>query len=130
MERFLHNRREILKEIKAITTLKIGENGQPLTVTSEIQHNNQENLKSQLNRISTNSNKMELSFVPPRVKNRKKRPSREFLQRSADESQSIEDSEFFWNGSDAIVEEIASSNFNTDGLLILLLKVVDSIVKL
>ena len=45
-------------------------------------------------------------------KNRKKRPSREFLQRSADESQSIEDSEFFWNGSDAIVEEIASSNFN------------------
>ncbi len=96
--------------------MKIGENGQPLTVTSEIQHNNQENLKSQLNRISTNSNKMELSFVPPRVKNRKKRPSREFLQRSADESQSIEDSEFFWNGSDAIVEEIASSNFNNNNI--------------
>jgi len=50
---------------------------------------------------------MELSFVPPRVKNRKKRPSREFLQRSADESQSLEDSEF-WD--EAVVEEITSSN--------------------
>lgn len=100
-------------EITAITTLKIGENGQPITVTSEIQHNNQD-LKSQHNRINPTSNKMELSFVPPRVKNRKKRPSREFLQRSADESQSLEDSELFWNGSDAVVEEIASSNLNTN----------------
>jgi len=104
--------REKQKEIKAITTLKIGEKGQPITVISEIQHNNQENILSQHNRIDPTGNKMELSFVPPRVKNRKKRPSREFLQRSADESQSLEDSEVFWNGSDAIAEEITSTNTN------------------
>ena len=56
-----------------------------------------------------NGNKMELSFVP-RAKNRKKRPSREFLQRTADESESTEDSEIFWNGSEAVVAEIAATN--------------------
>ena len=40
------------------------------------------------------NNKLEVSFVRP--KNKKKRPSREFLQRSADECEST-DSEVFWS---------------------------------
>ena len=99
-------RESMSKEITAITTLKIGENGQPITVTSEIQHS--DGVKYQ---TSQNGNKMELSFVP-RAKNRKKRPSREFLQRTADESESTEDSEIFWHGSEAVVAEIAATNNN------------------
>jgi hypothetical protein len=55
------------------------------------------------------SNAVELTFVPPRVKSgrrSKKRPSREFLRRSADESVSTEDSEIFWNGTDHIGDEV------------------------
>ena len=99
------------KAITTITTLKIGEDGRPLTVTSEIKHNsNQLERQEQTSQIKPNSQKMELSFVSltqTRVKNRKKResrPSREFLQRSVDESLSTEDSEIFWNG-DALIEE-------------------------
>jgi hypothetical protein len=102
-------------EITAITTLKLDDEGRPLTVTSEIQHSSNEvafikcQQSQSTSKPSVNSNKMELSFVPPRVKNRKKRPSREFLQRSADESECTEDSEIFWNGSEQVVDEISAS---------------------
>ena len=64
----------LINGITTITTLKISEDGGPITVTSEIKSNE----------------------PSQRLKNRKKRPSREFLQRSADESESTEDSEIFW----------------------------------
>ena len=92
--------------------MKLGEDGRPVGMTSEIQHTNTEaylKCQTQSNKMNINSNKMELSFVQPRVKNRKKRPSREFLQRSADESESTEDSEIFWNGTDQVVEEISAN---------------------
>jgi hypothetical protein len=103
------------KAITAITTLKIGEDGRPITVTSQIHHNDSEGNFKQVNATATNNNagtnKMEIQFMPQRnVKNRKKRPSREFLQRSADESESTEDSDIFWNGSDALLDEVSNSN--------------------
>jgi hypothetical protein len=113
-----HSHGKCSKAITTITTLKIGEDGRPITVTSEIKHNNQVERQEQLTQINSNSNKMELSFVPQRVKNRKKResrPSREFLQRSVNDSLSTEDSEMFWNG-DALIEEVtnaAANNSNT-----------------
>ena len=103
-----HGKHSCGKAITTITTLKIGEDGRPITVTSEIKHSDQLEKQEHSTRINANSNKMELSFVPQRVKNRKKResrPSREFLQRSVDESLSTEDSEIFWNG-DAIIDEV------------------------
>ena len=100
------------KAITTITTLKIGEDGRPITVTSEIKHNShQVERQEHTTQTNANSNKMELSFVPQRVKNRKKResrPSREFLQRSVNESYSTEDSEMFWNG-DALIDEVTSA---------------------
>ena len=105
------------KAITTITTLKIGDDGRPLTVTSEIKHNTHQMERQEMATQSTaNSNKVELSFVPQRVKNRKKResrPSREFLQRSVDESLSTEDSEVFWNG-DALIEEAEVNNNNNN----------------
>lgn len=102
-------------EIKTITTMKLDDDGRPVHITSEVQHGDSENLQvqSKSSQLSKNNSVVELSFVPPRVKNRKKRPSREFLQRSADESVSTEDSEIFWNGTDQVVDEI--SNTQTTG---------------
>ena len=97
-------------EITTITTMKMDDDGRPLTVTSEIQHGHSESLKiqSQSNQMNKDGSVVELSFVPPRVKGkRKKRPSREFLQRSADDSEITEDSEIFWN--EEIVEEISNT---------------------
>jgi hypothetical protein len=104
-----HQQQSGTKNITAITTLKIDEQGRPITVTSEIKHNNPENLQQQHTQINPNSNKMELAFATgSRCKNRKKRPSREFLQRSADESESTEDSEIFWNGTDVVMDELST----------------------
>lgn len=97
-------------EIKTITTLKLDDEGRPTAVTSEVQHGNADFLQvqSQSQQVNKNASVVELSFVPPRVKNRKKRPSREFLHRSADESETnTEDSEIFWNGTEQAVDEIA-----------------------
>ncbi|CAF0703600.1 unnamed protein product [Brachionus calyciflorus] len=77
--------------ITAITTLNF-ENGRPVSVTSELQHKNAEKKRN----------------LPPRVKNRKKRPSREFLQRTADESEINEESEIFWNISEVVIDESTS----------------------
>jgi hypothetical protein len=100
--------------ITAITTLQIDQAGRPITVTSEIKHNNPEGVKQQHTEINPNSNKMELSFVTTSRcnKNRKKRPSREFLQRSADESETTEDSDIFWNGTDAVMDELTTKTTN------------------
>lgn len=95
-------------EIKTITTLKLDSDGRPSGITSEVQHDNIQ-VQTQSSQMNQNNNVVELSFVPPRVKNRKKRPSREFLRRSADESLSTEDSEIFWNGTDQIVDEISNA---------------------
>lgn len=95
--------------ITTITSIKIGEDGRPITVTSEIKHNSHHH-KQQENVNTGNSSKMELNFVPQRVKNKKKResrPSREFLQRSVDESlTSNGDYETFWND-DALIDEVS-----------------------
>jgi hypothetical protein len=108
--------------ITTITTLKLGEDGRPLTVTSEIKHNNPEGVKHQHSQINPTSNKMELSFVPQRTAKTgrsKKRPSREFLQRSADESVSTEDSEVFWNGEANIDDVNVPPNPNQPGIHIM-----------
>lgn len=88
--------------------MKLDEDGRPTGVTSEVQHTDIQVLSSNT-QSQQDGNTVELTFVPPRVKNRKKRPSREFLQRSADESISTEDSEIFWNGTDQIVDEISAA---------------------
>lgn len=98
------------KAITAITTLKIGDDGRPIAVTSEIQHTGGDD-DNQLkpDQININQNKLELSYnLAPasRVKNKKKRPSREFLQRSADESETNEDSKIFWDVSDVEIDEM------------------------
>lgn len=94
--------------ITTVTTLKL-ENGKPVSLTNEIQHN-REYLKKSKN-IDTKS---DLSHVPMRVKNRKKRPSREFLQRTADESESNETSEIFWNISDVVMEDSTSDKSSSN----------------
>lgn len=99
-------------EIKTITTLTLDNEGRPSGITSEVQHGSSEHLQvhAHSSQMNQNNNIVELSFVPPRVKNRKKRPSREFLRRSIDESLSTEDSsEIFWNGTDQIVDEISNT---------------------
>ncbi len=100
-------------EIKTITTLRLDSDGRPCAVTSEVQHGTSEHLQvhSQTNQISKNGNIVELSFMPARTKGRKKRPSREFLQRSVDESATTntDDSEIFWNGTE-VVDEIANGH--------------------
>lgn len=45
-------------------------------------------------------------------KEQKKRPSREFLQRTADESETNEESEIFWNISDVLIDEVGSHRIN------------------
>ncbi|RMZ98770.1 hypothetical protein BpHYR1_033458, partial [Brachionus plicatilis] len=84
--------------ITAVTTLKL-ESGRPVALTSEIQHNG-ESIRKRKNLDP----KSDLSQVPARVKNRKKRPSREFLQRTADESETNESSEIFWNISEVVMD--------------------------
>jgi hypothetical protein len=109
--------------ITTITSIKIGEDGRPITVTSEIKHNQMDHHHSHHHKETAQTNaggsgggnsssKMELNFVPQRVKNRKResRPSREFLQRSVDESlTSNGDYETFWND-DALIDEVPNEH--------------------
>lgn len=103
-------------EIKTITTVKLDPEGRPLTVTSQLHHGSSEHLQmhTQTNKVTKNGNIVELAFVPARTtKTRKKRPSREFLQRSVDESETnTEDSEIFWNGGE-VVDETANGGQQT-----------------
>jgi hypothetical protein len=69
----------------------MSDDGRPLTLTSEIQHNSS---TRECDELGQGNNKLEVSFVRPKAK--KKRPSREFLQKSADESESA-DSDVFWS---------------------------------
>jgi hypothetical protein len=95
--------------IKAITTINLNEEGKPTTLTSEIRHCDSD---GRLSQGQSQPAKMEVAFLQPSVsqsqlkmmKNRKKRPSREFLHRTADESETNEESESFWNRS--ILEEV------------------------
>ena len=106
--------------ITAITTLKIGEDGKPITVTSEIKHDTQLNKMEVSIRRNNNNNGNKPSTTTTTTTttasskpHRKKRPSREFLQRSMDESLSCTDSaesDVFWNGSEALIEEVAASS--------------------
>ena len=86
------------------------EDGRPLTLTSEIQHNSstrdgeEQHQQHSTTRYDNNgNNKLEVSFVRPKAK--KKRPSREFLQRSADESESA-DSDVFWSSEAAAKQNV------------------------
>jgi hypothetical protein len=80
--------------IMAITTLRIGDDGKPIELSSEIKHSD---ATSTVTRRQINAN---LS--------KKRRPSREFLQRSAEDSDSTDDSKIFWNGSEEAVAEAVS----------------------
>lgn len=55
--------------ITAITTLQIGQNGEPITVTSEIQHQNPQDLvptapPSSLVQPTPNKNRLDMAYVP------------------------------------------------------------------
>ena len=108
----MHKRESLVNGITAITTLKIGDDGTPITVTSQIKQNQAPDTQKSSSNGGDHKD-MDTAFtVQPAAqqrKARKKRPSREFLQRNADESISTEDSEVFWNGSEAVAMEAAAS---------------------
>ena len=84
----------------------MSDDGRPLTITSEIQHNSS---TRECDELGQGNNKLEVSFVRPKAK--KKRPSREFLQKSADESESA-DSDVFWSSETAAAAGGASKQMD------------------
>jgi hypothetical protein len=110
--------------IKAITTISLNEDGRPTAMTSEIEHRES---NGRLSQGQVAPAKVELAFIQPAtttaahssqqraMRNRKKRPSREFLHRSADESEVNEESESFWSRS--ILEEVDTEIAGGPGMI-------------
>jgi hypothetical protein len=107
--------------ITAITTVRMSEDGRPLTVTSEIQHDNmvvhkQSNLNQSSSKLHVEFQNENAKSGVKHLKNRKKRPSREFLHGNFlhNDSASTEDSDIFWDGSEDVANEATNLVTNTN----------------